>query len=145
MADLLKDGAEVIVSRINSGSYSYSESFTAARAYVPTWDKTALAAVKVSVVPRTFVSQLEARNIKERETIDIQVAVQKSVDPFDLDECDALALLVEEIRLRLKGFNPGTTPGLTYLQAANDPIYDPQMRENRVFTSVLTLTYTAFR
>jgi len=144
MADLIKDGADEVVARINAGSYSYADSFTAARAYAPSWDKTELQTVKVSVVPRTLVVNLESRS-SDRELIDIQVAVQKAVDPAAVSDVDALMLLVEEIRLQLRRYILPTTPQLNWTAVANDPIYDPAMRENRIFTSVLTLTYAAFR
>jgi hypothetical protein len=77
----------------------------------------------------------------EHET-QIDVAVQQRVDPSDVEECDTLDALCEEISdwfdRRVVG------DGLAICkQVERKPIYDPEhMTKKRVFTGVITLTFS---
>ena len=135
--------AKGVVADINGASLS--QTFTAVRAYRPTYDLKDLQSLKVTVVPHALEGELVTRaDAQEQHQID--VAVQKKVNVDSLDAVDPLMLLVEQIKDLLLGEHPSTMATATCIRATNEPIYDPAlMQEKRVFCSVLTLTYDVIR
>jgi len=131
--------AEAVVTRLNAGDYS--QEFTAERKYVPKYDLKDVKTLQVAVVPR---SQAIARASRTEDYFDCaaHVGVMKKVDPDDLDEVDALCLLVQEILDELRG-KPITDPiQAAWLSIANEPAWDPEhMDQLRQFTSVITVNY----
>jgi hypothetical protein len=133
----IADIADAVVTRLNAGSYGAS--FTAARAYVPTFKLEDLATLRVSVVIKDWSGTPVARRLQDnRHTIDI--GVQQRIDPADTAAVDALLTLCEAI---VDDFLGDTRlDSLTeVISAAIAPVYVPDhMTTDRVFTSVITLT-----
>lgn len=141
MSQIIQDIAAAVKDRINGGSYSYVETVTATRKYLPTYDKESLSTLQVSVVPKTWETEVLDRG-EDWEGIGIDVGIQRSVDADADAAIDALMKLVGEIRARLNRFNPATTPKAHWMRTANVPIYDQTtLRERRVFISVITVIF----
>jgi len=76
--------------------------------------------------------------------VQIDIGVQKKLGK-DLDaEVPVLCGLVDEIAAFLKRRPLQATPYAVWVRSANEPIYAPEhLAEQRVFTSILTVTYRA--
>ena len=136
---ILAEIADLVVHELNLGAFS--QEFTARRAYRPVFELSELKELQVTVVPKSTTREIISRQQSEHET-EIDVAVQKRVDPDDLEECDALDLLCEEIA---DWFGGRILDGVLAIckQVERKPIYDPEhLQQKRVFTGVITLTFT---
>lgn len=134
--------ADAVTAELNATSFS--QSFSAARHYEPTFELSAMATLRVSVVPRGMTSKTLDRN---RDSFDyaIDVAVQQKTEPT-LVNLDALMLLVEEIADHFRTHPLSSLPEARCVEVANSPIYASEhLQEFRQFTSVLTLTYRIWR
>lgn len=139
------DIAELVKDRINAGTYLYSESFEAVRAYDLEMDKTQLQTVKVTVVPREMSTQIEGR-YGDEEVISVHVAIQRVVSLSQQAAIDDLMHLVEQIRLQLRRFNLATEPPAKWTGTHNVPIFDKAwLRENHIFGSLLNSQYRLTR
>jgi hypothetical protein len=143
--------AEAVVAALNADIDSDSDSdglvLTAELVLMPQFDVAQLAptAVKVSVVPGAIRLTNETRATRRVE-VDIDVGIQSKLSGSDAalhEQVEELMGLVDEIstsmaRRKLAGVSAA------WVRSANEPVYYPEhMAENRVFTSVVTLTYTA--
>ena len=136
----IADIAQAVTDELNAGSFS--QSFTAERAYLPVFELKDMATLHVTVVPKGRELETVARTIPQ-EDVQIDVAVQQKLADVATEsgQIDALLTLVEEIgahfaRKRLAGTNA------LWLRTENVPVYDPDhLREMRQLTSVLTLTF----
>lgn len=141
--------ADAVVSELNG--HSFTQTFAAARFYRPMFKPETLETLRVSVVPKAIKNAAINRTKCEYE-VSIDVAVQKKLtnqaaddgpDENELQnaELDPLLALVEEIDtyLRLKRF---ASPDAGWIRSELAPIYLPDhLQQQRVFTSVLTITY----
>ncbi len=134
--------ADAVTTELNATSFS--QSFSAARHYEPTFELSAMATLRVSVVPRGMTSKTLDRN-RDSFEYEIDVAVQKKTEPT-LANLDALMLLVEEIADHFRTIPLSSMPEVRCIEVANAPIYASEhLQEFRQFTSVLTLTYRVWR
>lgn len=118
-----------------------SQDVTAIRRYVVDFELRDLAGLKVSVVPRSWASQRMDR-LTDRIDVEIDIAVQQRCDPGDLAAVDALMDLMREIEAHLNRLDFETSPPAHWVGSQIDPLYAADLlHEQRVFTSVLTLTY----
>lgn len=132
--------AEAVKNRLNAASWS-PLSFTAERAYCPHRELPNLTDLRVVVVSASQESDTDTRAAVE-VTTEIDVAIQKRVDPTDLGECDALAKLAQDIALFFLGDSWAQSLGATCVEVTREPIYDPiHLTEKRVFTAVVRLTF----
>ncbi len=134
LADAVKDS-------LNNASFSMS--FTAQRLHQPSFDLAELAALHVSVVPKSETIATACRGNSFFDCA-IDVGVQKKV--ADDAEVDALLDLVEEIadHLRLKRLDG--YPSAAWLSIEHDPVVAAEhLDQNRQFTSVLSATYRVKR
>lgn len=137
---MIADLADLLVAALNAGTFS--ESFTAARRPIPLFNLEELKDLTVTVVPRTLETTMLTRRHDMHE-IAIDIAIQKRVESEDNDELDPLLNLVQEINDAVNRTDLG---GAKWLKTENDPIYAPDhLHEKRVFTSVLTVTYSLTR
>ena len=142
MSAVIVEIAEAVVAAIEAATLS--QPATVKRAYVPVHELTDLVDLAVTVVPTSIgVTPLTRHSDDHEYTVDI--GVQKRCTP-DTTDADPLMLLVEEI---IDLFRGKTLTGYTAakcLRVANDPIYVPaHLDEERVFTSVVTLTFRVAR
>jgi len=138
---LLLDIADAVVDELNSGSFSLV--FNAVRGYVPVYDLEDLADLRVTVVP-AGVDAARASRGEDQVDYRVDVAVQQRAET-DAD-ADALVGLVEEIADHFRHLTLATNPAAYCAAYEHDPVYAPEhMREGRVLTSVLRLTFRAWR
>ena len=137
---MIADLADLLVAALNAETFS--ESFTAERRAIPRFNLEELKDLTVTVVPRTLETTMLTRK-HDMHQIALDIAVQKKVESDDNDELDSLLNLVQEIADAVNRTDLG---GAKWIKTENDPIYAPDhLHEKRVFTSVLTLTYSVVR
>lgn len=140
------DIADAVAAELNAAEAgTFSESFTATRRVLPEFELEHLAALKVTVVPKRVEITGSTRSASSYE-IAVDVGVQKKLGK-DLDaEVAALGALVDEIADYLRRRPLAAAPHAAWTRIANEPVYaSDHLAEQRVFTSVLTVTYRAMR
>ena len=143
---LVTDIADAVAAEINGApGDTFSEAFTAERRVLPEFALEDLAALKVSVVPKAVEISGSTRSVCQYE-ISVDIGIQKKLGT-DLDaEVAALGTVVDEIADFLRRRPLAAAPWAAWVSASNDPVYAPaHLAEQRVFTSVLTLTYRAMK
>jgi hypothetical protein len=139
---VILDIADAVVAAINGGTFS--QPVAAERHYQPKFELSEMTDLKVSVVPRGLVSKTLDRG---RDSFDYQidVAVQQKTDmtPAALD---ALMGLVEEMADHFRRQSLAGYPQARCVEVKNEPVYSLEhLDELRQFTSVLTMTFRAWR
>ena len=138
---IVADIADAVVTDLNLGAFS--QALTAARAYRPAVELEQLKDLHVIVIPKATTREMVARNQAEHET-QIDIGVQKRVDPSDNAACDALDSLCEEIASLFAGRVLGDNLAIC-TQVERKPLYDPEhLSQKRVFTGVITITVSHF-
>ena len=133
---------EAVVTELNSGGLS--QSFTAARHYLPKFDLKETASLVVAVAPRSFTSEILSRE-RDQETLDVDVGVLKRLASEAASEIDPLVNLVQELKDRLRAKSI-TTPAAVCTEIVIDPLYDIDfLDQKRQFVSVLQLNWTLIR
>lgn len=133
---LIADIAGAVVTALNG--HTFSQPFTAARAYLPVFDLKDMKDLHVTVVPRGVEMSTAGRGLAASD-IQVDVAVQKKLTGADNAEIDALMGLVQEIAEFIR--STGRFGDGSWVRSENVPIYSPEhLGELRQFTSVLTLT-----
>lgn len=134
--------ADAVAGELNNApADTFGLEFQARRTVLPQFELAELAGLKVPVVPKA----VEITNIsRSMSAFDVQVdvGVQKKVGKQIDAEVEPLMELVEEIATYLRGRQLQEFPNAVWVRASNEPVYAPDhLAEQRVFTSVLTLTY----
>ena len=120
-------------------------SFIAVRYYVPAFTLEELKTLHVSVIPKSVAEQINTRNTTQGE-YQVDIAVQKHVDPSDLSAVDALMSFVQEITDYFRFKRLEDCESAIWIATLNQPIYGTEhMTNDRLFTSVLTLTFQVER
>jgi hypothetical protein len=135
------DLVEAVVGELNA--QAFSQSFTAERGYLPTYDLPDMGTLKVTVVPKEDDGRLDTRSSSAHEYA-IDIGIQKKPEKIDNDNLDPLMLLVQEIA---DFFLFGKHPGKTTLISPQVRIlyYLEHLQKLRQFTSVITLTFRGWR
>ena len=138
---LVIDIADAVVAELASGSFS--PAISPRRRVLPEFELSELAELRVTVVPKGVEISGSTRSASQHD-VQIDIGVQKKLGK-DLDtEVAALCGLVDEIASFLKRRALAAVPYAAWVRTANLPIYAPEhLAEQRVFTSVLTVTYRA--
>lgn len=141
--------ADAVKDLLNAATLSLS--FTAERAYVPVFDLTALAAIKVTVVPR----ELSMATLSRRDddfTYVIDVAVMKSIGRGDMTTtdvnaaCDPLMKLTEEIGDLFRDDASAESLPARFVGFTNAPIFDwRKLDEERVFAALISPSFKLVR
>lgn len=135
------DIADAIVASLNGGRFS--QPVDAARRYQPTFELPDLAELKVSVVPKT-VTITNATRTDGYFDCAVDIGVQRKIAADA--EIDGLVNLVEELADHLRQKRLDSFPDAAFVSIANEPVFAPEhLDTERVFTSVLTVTYRARR
>ena len=130
IADALKD---------ELNGQTFSQPFTAVRAYQPTYELKDMAALHVTVVPKSVTATPGSRAGNFHDYA-IDVGVQKKFEQEA--DIDALMALAQEIAGFLNRRRLGACPDVAWVRTRNDPIFVPEhVGELRQFTSVITVTY----
>jgi len=133
---LIADIAGAVVTVLNG--HTFSQPFTAQRAYLPAFDLKDMKDLHVTVVPKGVEMSTAGRGLAAND-VQIDVAVQKKLTGADNTEIDALMGLVQEIAEFIR--STGRFGDASWVRTENVPIYSPEhLGELRQFTSVLTLT-----
>lgn len=143
---LVIDIADAVAAELNAAPPdTFSQAVTAVRMVLPEFDLADLAELKVTVVPKAVEIMGATRSACQYE-IAVDVGVQKKLGK-DLDtEVGALATLVDEIADYLRRRALSATPWAAWSAIRNEPVYAPEhLAGERVFTSVLTVSYRAMK
>lgn len=137
---------EIAAALNNAPPGTFREAFDAKARYVVSWKLTDLQnAVKVSVTPRSADRSIESRST-DRVEMPLDVAVQTRCTATDTDRVAELVELTDQIEAYLNRLNlEADAVAALWKGSEIDPLYDAAMlHHDRVFTSVLTLTYAVF-
>jgi len=135
--------ADGIVASLNVGSFS--QQFQAERHYQPVVELQQLQQLKVTVVPKSVSISAASRQDSFFDCA-IDIGVQRKIDADNPEVLDSLMHLVEEIADHLRFKRLDGFPAAVWFSIENDPIFAPDhLEKERVFTSVLTVTYRVRR
>lgn len=140
------DIADAVVAEINSAADgTWNLEFTPARAVLPQFDLTELSDLRVTVVPRSVGVSADSRGYS-RHDVEIDIGVQKKLGA-DLDtDIETLLDLVERLVTYMNRRPLTSMPKVAWVSTENDPVYAADhLSQQRVFTSVITLTYRFLR
>jgi hypothetical protein len=139
----IADIAEAVTADINAATFS--QPVEAKREYLPHFDLEQMQELKVTVVPKSALTQPGGRAHNQHDYA-IDVAVQKKLDKADNPEIDALLTLVDEIADHFRFKRLSSYPNAMWLKTENQPVYSLEhLEEMRQFTSVLTFTFRLMR
>ncbi len=131
------DIADAITLSLNAGVFS--PSFTAMRMFRPAFGLPDLATLQVSVVPKALTITSATRTSSYFDCA-VDIGVQKKISADA--EIDVLVGLVEQIVDHLRQKRLTGIPAAAFISIANEPVLALEhLDQERVFTSVLTLTY----
>ncbi len=135
--------ADAVAAELNAGSFS--QAFTAERRYRPVFDLPEMGTLHVTVVPQGMTIETAGRG-RNQQDYRIDIAIQKKFENGDAAELDPLMALVEQIADHFRFRRLEGLPEAVWVKTENAPIYAAEhMEQNRVFTSVLTLTFRVVR
>lgn len=135
--------AAAVVFELNK--IAWTTSVTATRAYAPRYDLSDLSELRVTVIPRGMTIDRATRGVN-RCTYQIDIGVQRRCDGETGVDLDPLMELVEEFADHFNGLALSLEPEVVCVALENGPIYAQEhIREARVFTSVLTLSFVTWR
>lgn len=133
---LIPDIAEAVVAALNG--HTFSQPFTAQRAFRPVFDLAEMKDLHVTVVPKGVELSTAGRGLAQSD-VQIDIGVQKKLAAGDNAEIDALIGLVQEVAEFVRA--TGRFGDAAWVKTENTPIYSQEhLGELRQFTSVLTLT-----
>ena len=135
------DIADAVTAELAGGAFS--QTITPVRRVLPEYELADLKDLRVTVVPSSVEIEGASRVLSQHD-VRIDIGIQKKLGK-DLDaEVPVLCGLVDEIAAFLKRRPLAAAPHAAWVRSANEPIYAPEhLAEQRVFTSVLTVTYRA--
>jgi len=139
--------ADAVATELNAApAGTFSQEFAASRKVLPEFNLTDLVELKVTVVPKS-IEITGGTRVANTYEFAIDVGVQKKLGK-DLDtDVASLGTFVDELAdyLRRRPMEVGTHM-LIWAGIRNEPVYAPEhLAEQRVFTSVLTVTYRMMR
>jgi len=138
---LAMDIADAVVAELASGSFS--QAITPQRMVLPEFGLEDLADLRVTVVPKAVEVTGSTRSVCQHD-VQIDIGVQKKLGKNLDADVPVLCGLVDEIAAFLKRRPLTAVPHAAWVRTANEPVYAPEhLAEQRVFTSVLTVTYRA--
>jgi len=146
---LVTDIADAVTAEFNAAAPgTFSQTFAAVRKVVPAYELAELTDLKVTVVPKAVAITGSTRSASQYD-ITVDIGVQKKL-PAGSEAGDAqvatLGTLVDQLAEYLRRRPLSTAPWAAWVSITNDPVYAPEhLLEQRVFTSVLTVTYRAMR
>jgi len=146
---LVTEIADAVAAELNAAAPgTFSESFTAERKVLPVHELKDLVDLKVTVVPKAVEITGSTRAASQYE-ITVDIGVQRKLAPGNTDrdaKVTALGTLVDQIAEYLRRRPLTAAPWASWVSISNDPVYAPEhLLEQRVFTSVLTVTYRAMK
>lgn len=133
--------ADAIVTELNATSFS--QPFTAARGYLPTFDLQDMDELKVTVVPKEDDGKLDTRSQSSHDYA-IDIGIQKKPPAIENTDLDPLMLLTQEIADHFLFGKQAA--GATLIAPTVRILYlQEHLQKLRQFTSVVTLTFRGWR
>lgn len=140
---LIIDIADAVAAELAGGEFS--QTFTPRRQVLPSWELADLKDLRIAVVPRAVEISRASRATGQHD-LQVDVGIQKKVGRDTDADVATLLGLVEEVADFLAGRRLAAFPQAAWVRTDNEPVYAPDhLAEQRVFTSVLTLTYRVMR
>ncbi len=147
MASIITTVADAVAAELNAAAEgTFSQAFTAQRAYLPIFDLKDMVDLHVTVVPKSVSTEASSRSTSQEE-YQIDVAVQQKVASLEAADIDPLMALVQEIVdfWRLRRVMVAALPAVC-IKAASLPVYAPEhLSQLQQFTSIVTLTFRMVR
>jgi len=143
---LVIDIADAVTTELNAApAGTFDPAIAAVRRVLPEFELADLTDLKVSVVPKSVVITGSTRAASQYE-IAVDIGVQKKLGK-DIDgEIASLSRLMDQVADYLRRRPLTAAPFAAWIGIANEPVYAPEhLAEQRVFTSVLTVTYRAMK
>jgi len=140
------DIADAVAAEINAADPgTFSQAVDAQRQVLPARELADLATLKVTIVPKAVEISGSTRSVSQYD-VAIDIGIQKKLGK-DLDaEVPPLTTLVDEIAEYLRKRQLTAAPYAAWVRTMNEPVYVPEhLASQRVFTSLLTVTYRAMR
>ena len=143
---LITDIADAVVAELNAApAGTFEPSFTAQRRVLPAFELAELKALKVTVVPKAVQITGSTRSSSQYD-LAIDIGVQRKLTSDSDSDVENLGTLVDQIAEHLRQRPLSTAPYASWMSIVNEPVYSPEhLLEQRVFTSVLTVTYRAMK
>lgn len=139
---LATDVADAVAAELAAApAETFSLAFAPARRATLPAEQADLASLQVSVLVAPLERTPEDRGA-DRQTIEVDVVVQKKCQADLESDTAALGTVVDEIDAYLSRRPLAAYPGLAWVGSENDPVVDQDLLEEaRVFASVLTCRY----
>jgi len=144
MSSVAAEIADAVVGELNGAQFS--QEFTAVRRWIVKWTLPDLSTLRVTVVPGpASYEPLDRRRDDQRHEMDI--AVQKKVNPNDNAEIDVLVALLEEFvdHFRQKQLTAGGRAIMcmrrAYIPGSEAAVAKEHLEDFRTFTGVLRTTW----
>jgi len=138
---LLADTAAAVAACLNG--QEFGQALAARRGYRPEFELREMDRLHVTVVPGNMEEEpFDRATMLFRPRVD--VAVQKRIDPGDVEGIDRLMDLVERIAAALRGGTLTLAGGATARWAGAEwstPYAPEELKARHLFVAVLTLTY----
>jgi len=136
------DIADAVVFELNQSGLT--PAFTAERMMLPKHTNEALSELKVTVVPKAAeMSRLNRSQVGVE--VEIDVGVQQRLSDIDAEGTELIEL-VENLIDYMATRSLSQVSGVQWMRTRNDPVYAlDHLTKNRLFTSVITLTYMLAR
>jgi len=145
---LVIDIADAVTAELNAAPEgTFIPTFTAMRKVLPVFELAELTDLKVTVVPKRMAITGGTRSACQYE-IAVDIGIQRKLITDMEADVAALGTLVDQIidYLRQRPLSALPGAGVSWLSTVNEPVYAPEhLLEQRVFTSVLTVTYRAMK
>ncbi len=141
---MIADLADAIVTELNAATFS--QEFAAIRKWLAKWTLPQLATLRVSVVPGPATYETASRG-QDDERHEMDIAVQKKIDPDTNSEVDALVKFMEEIiaHFRAKRLTAGSTNAICVIRSlipgAEAAVAREHLEDKRTFTGVIRTTW----
>jgi len=133
------DIADAIVTELQNAAFS--EPLAVSRRVLPEYELPELKDLTVTVVPKS----VQITNITRQSSsfdVSVDIGIQQKIGRDTDTDVQRLSGVVTEIVSYLNRRSLAGLPAVQFKSIANEPVYVPEhLSENRLFTSVLTLTY----
>lgn len=143
---LITDIADAVVAELNAApAGTFDPGFTVQRRVMPAFELAELAELKVTVVPKAVQITGSTRSSSQYD-LTIDIGVQRKLTSNSDSDVETLGTLVDQIAEYMRQRPLSQAPYAVWVSTANEPVYSPEhLLEQRVFTSVLTVTYRAIK
>jgi len=137
------DIADAVVAELAGGSFS--QPIDPLRRVLPEYELSDLNELRVTVVPASIQIEGASRALSQHD-VRIDIGIQKKLGKTIDAEVAQLCELVDEIIEFLKRRRLQAAADAVWVKTANEPIYAADhLSEQRLFTSVLAVTYRVMR